>query len=335
MFFSISIPIYNAEKYLDSCIESVMCQTEQDFELILVDDGSKDNSVAVCKKWAERFPERIRVIEKENTGSLFTRRVCLEASKGDYIYIMDADDSLVDKNMLKKVKDTLQNSNCDMVFFNCTTDMETKSSHYKYPFSDGEMFEGESLKKIYDLVLEGSTFNILWNKVFKRTLVDWNEDYSEYRHVTNGTDAFQMIPILSNAKSIVYMSDVFYFYRTQNNEGSIVHKFIPTIYRSGRENFLRISEFLKTCGYETDFLDSKLKTRYMRMAINSANRIKAIKKDSTVDVKEYLNSIVDDTLFKENYTLEGLNIKQRLLAVLLRVRCYYLVCKLVGCKKNI
>ena len=98
MFLSVSIPVYNAEDYIDDCIDSVMNQTMQEFELILVDDGSKDSSRDKCRVWQKKYPDRIRIVEKNNTGSLLTRRRCLEESRGDYIYIMDADDRLCDRN---------------------------------------------------------------------------------------------------------------------------------------------------------------------------------------------------------------------------------------------
>ena len=102
MFLSVSIPVYNASMYLDECISSIMSQTEDDYELILVDDGSKDNSIEICRKWRELYPDTIRVIEKDNSGSLLTRRKCIEESKGEFLYIMDADDYLMDIDALKK-----------------------------------------------------------------------------------------------------------------------------------------------------------------------------------------------------------------------------------------
>lgn len=114
MFLSVSIPIYNAEKYLEQSIESVLSQSMNDYELILVDDGSKDRSIEICRKWQKKYPQTIRVIEKENTGSLLTRRRCMQESKGDYIYIMDADDYLVDSDMFLKIKNTIDESRADI-----------------------------------------------------------------------------------------------------------------------------------------------------------------------------------------------------------------------------
>ena len=92
MFFSISVPVYNAEKYLDRCINSILSQTFSDFELILVDDGSTDKSLEICNNWKAKFPDKIKVVHKANSGSLFTRRICLFESAGEYLYVMDADD---------------------------------------------------------------------------------------------------------------------------------------------------------------------------------------------------------------------------------------------------
>ena len=108
MFLSISIPVYNAEKTLDQCIKSIIVQTFRDFELILVDDGSTDNSLQICKKWSLSYPEHIRVIHKENSGSLLTRRRCLQESVSKYLYIMDADDYLVDKDALRYIYEAIK-----------------------------------------------------------------------------------------------------------------------------------------------------------------------------------------------------------------------------------
>ncbi len=125
MFLSVSIPIYNAEKKINECISSVMEQSDQDFELILVDDGSKDGGASICENWVEKYPEKIRFIQQENTGSLLARRRCLRESKGDYIYIMDADDKLIDKDAFKKVKEFIINHDCDLIIFNCIKDNQT------------------------------------------------------------------------------------------------------------------------------------------------------------------------------------------------------------------
>ena len=91
MKFSVLVPVYNVEKYLKQCIESVLNQTYQSFELILVDDGSTDNSGAICDEYASKH-KFIKVIHKPNGGLLHTRRVSLAHATGDWYVFLDSDD---------------------------------------------------------------------------------------------------------------------------------------------------------------------------------------------------------------------------------------------------
>ena len=93
MLFSVCIPVYNTSKYLDECLASVLCQTEKDYEIVLVDDGSTDGSGALCDRYAARYPH-IRVIHKENEGLMMTRRRGFQEALGDYFICLDSDDAL-------------------------------------------------------------------------------------------------------------------------------------------------------------------------------------------------------------------------------------------------
>lgn len=107
MKISIIIPVYNAEKYLDECILSVCNQSFRNLEIILVDDGSKDNSLEICKRWAAE-DDRILVIHKENGGVSSARNSGLDAATGDYITFLDSDDYL-ELDILQKAAETIEN----------------------------------------------------------------------------------------------------------------------------------------------------------------------------------------------------------------------------------
>lgn len=112
---SVIVPVYNVEKYLSECIDSVLSQTYDNYEIILVDDGSTDNSGKICDEYAEKH-DKITVIHKENSGPSKTRNVGLEISKGEYIYFLDSDDYLVSDAFDKLIK-TAKKENADVVFF--------------------------------------------------------------------------------------------------------------------------------------------------------------------------------------------------------------------------
>ena len=93
---SIIVPVYNAEKWIDRCIKSLIKQTYDDIEIILVNDGSTDTSLSVCKKYAD-IDKRIVVIDKKNSGVSATRNIGIEIAKGEYIQFVDSDDYIDEK----------------------------------------------------------------------------------------------------------------------------------------------------------------------------------------------------------------------------------------------
>ena len=108
MKFSVVVPIYNVEKYLNKCVESILNQTYKDFELILVDDGSPDHCPEICDEYAER-DARVRVIHKENEGLVAARNTGIKEAKGEYICYVDGDDWIAN-NLLETVwKKALKN----------------------------------------------------------------------------------------------------------------------------------------------------------------------------------------------------------------------------------
>ena len=322
MFLSVSMPVYNAEKTLDQCIQSVIDQTEKDYEIILVDDGSSDRSLEICEKWATLYPDIIRVVKKENSGSLFTRRVCLKESKGEYLYVMDSDDYLIDKNAFMYIRKIIERVKCDLVFFDCTTNVETFESYFKIPFKDGTVFEGEYLKEFRKFFIVGHGLNSLWNKVFHRSLVDWDEDYSSYNKVTNGTDRFQSLPIVSNAKKVYYFDKILYYYRMNNNETSIIHTFKKTGYYSSRMNFIRVSKEASKWGFDKKELYSLLSQSYMKIASTAAYKTRLIKSEE-IDRVEYLKKIGNDVLFRKFYNFSNAkSFSRKMIVFLLHIRAY-------------
>ena len=105
---SIVVPVYNAEKYLPKCIDSILNQTFKNFELILVNDGSKDNSLIICEDY-KVSDRRIKVINKKNEGVSIARNIGINSAKGKYIMFIDSDD-WIESNMVEKMYDAIQNS---------------------------------------------------------------------------------------------------------------------------------------------------------------------------------------------------------------------------------
>lgn len=164
---SVIVPVYNAEKYLDECVESIVNQTYKNLEIILVDDGSPDNSPQMCDKWAEK-DRRIKVIHKKNGGVSSARNAALEIAQGDYIGFVDSDD-FIDEDMFE-------------LLINNAIDYNAEVSRCSYRFYiDGEFVDSNedsdkisvysSNEIIDDLKNNGFIAGIVCNKLFKKDKV--------------------------------------------------------------------------------------------------------------------------------------------------------------------
>lgn len=194
---SIIIPIYNAEANLHRCIDSVLKQDFEDFELILMDDGSKDSSGDICDEYAEK-DSRVRVIHKENSGVSDTRNQAISLAKGEYLQFLDSDDWITPDATGLLVR-TATEHDCDMVISDFYRVVGERLSHKGDIQEDGlltrEEFAVYMMEKPADFY-----YGVLWNKLYRKDIIEkyglcmdkdisWCEDFifnMEYiRHVRN------------------------------------------------------------------------------------------------------------------------------------------------------
>lgn len=248
MLFSILIPVYNTSNYLEECIQSVLAQTEKDFEIVLIDDGSTDESGRICDCYAKAYPELIRVIHKDNEGLLMTRRRGFREAQGEYFVCLDSDDYLFDNAALAKIKKVITNNKCDLVLYNYLKEGKNSSNNECVQLFDkpnGYVFFGEEKQLIYEKFLIGGVLYSLFIKVPKRSIVDIETDYSLWDKdlfKSQGEDLFQSMPILTNAERIGYVKDTLYFYRW--NSGSISRNLQLNYYFAYKTMYQREDEFI-------------------------------------------------------------------------------------------
>lgn len=167
--FSIIVPIYNVESYLDKCIQSVLSQTYQDFELILVDDGSKDSSGMICDRFAQQ-DARIKVIHKQNAGVSVARNVGIEQAGGEYVCFIDSDD-WIENDYLQKVNDNI--SDFDILFFGSVWHYEDGSSR-SLSIQAGQYREStqDAISSLLVNDIDINYFGFTWNKIFRRDIIE-------------------------------------------------------------------------------------------------------------------------------------------------------------------
>ena len=211
--YSFIVPVYNTSKYLDKCMQSLLCQRGAVFEILLIDDGSTDNSGELCDQYAEQNPNVVRVIHKENEGLLLTRRRGFKEAKGDWFICIDSDD-YADEHLLENVVSAIEKYHPDMVMYNFQyVDDNGKKSQSRLRIENESVYVGDEKQSIYAQRLLSDDINNMWSKALKREIVDIDADYINCGIRNMCEDAIQVLPLFTNANTIVYLSTPLYNYR--------------------------------------------------------------------------------------------------------------------------
>lgn len=219
MKFSIIVPMYNVEPYIDKCIESLVEQSFGDFEIILVDDCSSDDTLYRAKKWSAKS-HRIIVIEKKtNTGLSDTRNLGIEHASGDYLLFVDSDD-YIEKDSLRIINDIVVNTNPDIIYAGYIQENENKNSKKKYGYKS----EAEKLYSAEEYMQSELKARNLFAAaafgIYRKDLIIRNGLYFKVGILHE--DEHWTPRVLMNANTVFLSS--YHFYHYVKREGSITTK---------------------------------------------------------------------------------------------------------------
>ena len=231
---SIIIPVYNAEMYLERCIESIINQTYKNIEVILVDDGSTDSSGAICDTYADK-DERVIVIHKENAGAGLARTTALEIASGDYYAFVDADDYL-NIDAYEKNIDVVERENPDMILFgadfiNFAGEVRKTNSNPFYPRKS--IFVGEEVNDIILNMLElcdrtatKSEYPIdmaLWRALFKADIIRKHDIKFLTERTYKSEDFIFFLQFVPKCNKVIFIEES--LYNHCDNNDSISHNY--------------------------------------------------------------------------------------------------------------
>lgn len=334
---SIIVPIYNVEKYLDRCVQSIVNQTLNDIEIILVDDGSPDNCPTMCDEYAQK-DNRIKVIHKPNAGLGYARNSGLEIATGKYVAFWDSDD-YVELDMCKKLYTIAHDNNADIVFcgFNrikngLVIDRQSEESEYIE-------FKNEQCQNVLRGMLGNDEHDnrivkyemSVWHGIYKTDIIkNCNIQFCSER-IFCSEDIIFHIDIINKCKKIAFIPDLCYNYCY--NESSLTKS-----YRSDRieKNIILFNEVLRrlkvnnyTFNYKEAYNLFLLKLRYDYTIITEYNftwrQIYHI--INGYNKKQCVRDLVNKIEFK--------NLPLRYLIFLLSIKCKLsLITTLIICIKN-
>lgn len=213
MFFSIIVPVYNVEKYLPECLDSILSQTFHDYELILVDDGATDTSGEICDLYAQRN-DKIKVVHTVNGGQATARNAGTAIAQGEYILYLDSDDYILSENFLQILSDNLDGVDVLLYKHQKFFDETKKLSSCGYSYANISCTD-TYLTTIQKLVEADAFYGMPWNKTFKRKLLIDNG--IKFEPGLTGEDMDWNYSLITNAATITVVDQSFIAYRQRTN----------------------------------------------------------------------------------------------------------------------
>lgn len=218
---SIIVPAYNAEKYIGRCIQSILCSKPKEAEIILVDDGSTDNTPHICDAFCKENTQ-IKVIHKENGGAASARNAGMDYAGGEWITFVDADDTVSENYCQAIINAILKNPEVDVIVFGITVNIQSgkKKIAYKIP-----AFEGD-IKGCIRNTEKAGCFNYSLNKIYRKSIIEKVPKITFINGMEPGEDTLFNCRYFSRIKKGVILPDTLYeYYKYDDVESSLSHKY--------------------------------------------------------------------------------------------------------------
>lgn len=317
---SVVVSMYNVEKYISECVESIINQTYGNLEIILVNDGSTDRTLEICRQYAEK-DKRITVIDKENGGATSCRVAGLERAAGEYVYFSDSDDVLYPETIEKLLNACVDNNAQIAVCGFKKFGLEEQEFRVK---SDSAVIEkAEAFENIvYSYVnsMQGDPMNIYtfyWNRIYKIDCLSVNDFISD--RVCTREDTYTNLLVLDRIDRIAVVDEILYKYRTNPNSITVAYRdgkfekdlyFINFVCEYLRKNNLHCDDRVKkmTAGIAYGNIDNFCKSGSFALFKNGMKKISGEK--------------IFDTAIKDG---EGVSSIQKIAGIFYSKKLYFLL----------
>lgn len=296
---SVIIPMYNCERYIKEALDSVSAQTFENWEAILVNDGSTDNTEQICKEYAKK-DLRFKYISKENGGTLLARKTGLENSKGEFIANLDGDDIYL-PCFLEKMVEKIKEENSDFVCCNFE-DSDTR----KISAVENCNFGGNKLQIYLDIREHEGCF--LWNKLIRRSI--YADVLFPYINLTYGEDDIQVLQIIYHGKPMGFITECLYRYRngseistTKTNKLFSKHKRLAQRVSFAIAIYLLTKRFFGPVNAENIFVDTFGKYFAVYFLLGKRNSARQGLEYAENFVSDFLKGLEKSNIKNLNYLL--------------------------------
>lgn len=315
---SIIIPVYQAEKYLTNCVESILNQTYKNFEIILVDDGSDDGSETICDNYSRKY-NHIFSIHQRNKGVSSARNLGLDHARGEYILFVDSDDYIED-NYLENAFTAFRMNNIDMYlcgYQDVRKDGRIKEKKY-YPLVNDSIWKCNRMGNIMMKLFRSCILHAIGTKIYRRAIIEkyrvrFKEKWQYYE------DIYFCLSYLAHCDRIYIEKKIMYYYR-RDVENSLLHQKrcikYESIYRTYRLLY-KLMDF-----ENNDYENKKTFCDLYRGQIGSCiNSVILVEKRYTIKVREFYQKLSNDILYKKTLAYAGKQEKMEYFCI--KNRCYF------------
>lgn len=299
-FFSIIIPAYNAEKYIFECIDSLKSQTMQDFEIVIVDDGSKDNTLNVCYEYANKYPSmKIKIVHQSNQRQIAARMNGVNHSCGEYCLFVDADDKLVE-TALEEIKSSIDRYRADIIIFNGLRFLDDYHTPFWPHYKKKETFlSGKDYEEFRYEALTTQRFNNVWNKAIRRKIILESICFTNVSYISIEEDYLMQLPWYDVAQNAVYLPKDLYLYRLNSNSITF-QKFDPYKYDSAKYIFNKAMNYVVKWNVPNG--EVLIRRRFISRVSNAVKQLYTKQSGlNTKEKKSFLLQIANDETFRAEY----------------------------------
>ncbi len=288
---SVLVPVYNSEKYLTRCIESILNQTYKNIELIIVNDGSNDKSYEIIEEYKKR-DNRIKALHTENKGVSYARNLGLDSASGDFLAFVDSDD-YIDEDYLETLYKYLKNENADISMCNCKFIEENLNKSYTKTFGINNILVMNNEEAVENLFYYNYMRHSPWGKLYKKDIFEG----CRYKINRQYEDLELTYKLFLKAKKLVYIPECKYNYLLR--KGSIIHSDIK---KSNIEAILLYTEEIlkeieknhKNIVKSAEFLVAKHSLSLWYKVPNKKENKEYLKK-ATNNIKKYRKGILKNS----------------------------------------
>lgn len=300
---SIVIPVYNVERYLRQCLDSVVNQTYKNLEIVCVNDGSPDRSIEILEQYAER-DSRLKVITIENRGLSGARNVGTEACTGEFLIYLDSDD-WVDLNTVELAVDAMMENSADLVLWNYSKEYNQSSQPVKV-FSERTLYEDDNYIRLHQRLVgltgeqlqhpeQCDSISTAWGKLYKAEIIKSNHIEFVNTKIIGTEDLLFNAEVFNYCKSAVALPNCLNHYR-KTNAGSLTRQYRPRFF----EQWTELQRRLKIVCADKEYLQQSVSNRVALSTIGLGLRVIG-SNSSFQGKKDALYGIISTPRYEEAY----------------------------------